>query len=122
MELGSPVVTIERRVAALLAISGIALVGGHAHAGRPMATDDAKTVGAQTCQLESWHETTRTSKTDGVERERKMVASPACGIGESIELNVELIRRLPTDGVRPRSTLAFNGWTPLGSWKARAGA
>lgn len=80
-----------------------------------MTTDDAKTVGAQTCQLESWYETTRTSKTHGIERERKMVASPACGIGESIELNVELIRSLPTDDVRLRSTLALK-WVDA-SWK-----
>lgn len=116
MEQGRPIVTNARPVGALLVILGAALLGDPAHAGRPMATDDAATVGARTCQVETWVEASRTSTADGRVHGRDMVVSPACGIGEAVELNVELMRSRPTDGVRLRSALAIKWVDP--AWES----
>jgi hypothetical protein len=56
-----------------------------AWAGRPLATDDAATAGAGTCQVESW-----------VERgpgQHHLHLSPACGVGDAVEINGEIVRR-----------------------------
>jgi hypothetical protein len=82
-----------------------------------MATDDAATVGARTCQVETWVEAHRTSTVDGRAHGKDLVVSPACGIGESIELNVELVRSLPTDGVRLRSAVAIKWVDP--AWESQ---
>lgn len=81
-----------------------------AHAGRPLGTDDAATAGANTCQIESWLERGAGPKA------RTWVLSPACGLGEAVELNVELARTVPDDGIRFESGLAVKWVDP--AWKA----
>jgi len=57
-----------------------ALLVGHAHAARPMNTDDARIVDAKACQLESWvkHPKGRT----------EFWAQPACNFSGNLELTV----------------------------------
>jgi len=81
-----------------------------AHAGRPLGTDDAGTVGADACQVESWLERSSAPKA------RTWVLSPACGLGEAVELNVEIARTVPDDGIRFESGLAVKWVDP--AWKA----
>jgi hypothetical protein len=57
---------------------------GPAHAGRPLATDDAGTAGAGNCQVESWWERSHDT--------RALVVAPACGVGEAVEINGEIAR------------------------------
>ncbi|WP_036248260.1 MULTISPECIES: hypothetical protein [unclassified Methylibium] len=83
-----------------------------AHAGRPLGTDDAGTAGATTCQVESWAE--RNSST----RERTWVVSPACGVGDAVEINLELARTVPDGGTRLESGLAVKWVDP--AWKSGA--
>lgn len=81
-----------------------------AHAGRPLGTDDAGTAGADTCQVESWLE--RASGNQA----RTWVLSPACGLGEAVELGLELARTVPDGGIRFESGLAVKWVDP--AWKA----
>lgn len=57
-----------------------ALLAGHAHAARPMNTDDARIVDAKACQLESWikHPKGRT----------EFWAQPACNFSGNLELTM----------------------------------
>jgi hypothetical protein len=90
----------------------------NSHAGRPMATDDASTVGASTCQVESWIDSDTTGNAN------KWVVSPACGLGEAFEINLELNRTVPDNSLNFASTLAIKwvdpSWTsgPL-NWGAK---
>jgi hypothetical protein len=78
-----PAATALLRLASgLLALA--ALAAPPAQAGRPLATDDAATAGAGNCQVEAWWE--RTSPA------RALHVSPACGIGDAIEINGEVAR------------------------------
>ena len=49
-----------------------------ANAGRPLASDDAGTADAGTCQVEVWAERS--------DRDRATVIAPACGIAKGVEL------------------------------------
>lgn len=93
------------RTAALLAQIPLA-----AHAGRPLATDDAGTAGAHTCQVESWIEHAAGSHA------RRGVVSPACGWGDAFEVGIELARSVPDDGIRLESGLSLKWVDP--AWKA----
>ena len=64
----------------LLALGLAALCMAHAHAARPMNTDDANIVDDKACQLESWVKTTHTS----LER----WAIPGCNLGGEVEWSV----------------------------------
>ena len=96
----------------LCAAALLGLVPQAAHAGRPLGTDDAGTAGATTCQVESWAE--RNSST----RERTWVVSPACGVGDAVEINLELARTVPDGGTRLESGLAVKWVDP--AWKSGA--
>ncbi|MFM2065571.1 MAG: hypothetical protein RLZZ584_480 [Pseudomonadota bacterium] len=61
------------------------LLAGAAHAGRPLATDDAATAGARNCQVETWGE-----RGPG---QHHLHLAPACGVGEALEINGEWVRR-----------------------------
>lgn len=95
------------RGAALLALLPLA-----AEAGRPLGTDDAGTAGANTCQVESWLE--RNSGTQA----RTWVVSPACGLGDAVEINLELARTVPDGGTRLESGLGVKWVDP--AWKSGA--
>jgi hypothetical protein len=84
-----------------------------AHAGRPLATDDAATAGASTCQLEGWFQ--RNSA------QREWVLAPACGIGESFELGLEGVRPSPRDGVHFGGAVALK-WVPGAKFATPLGA
>lgn len=83
-----------------------------AWAGRPLATDDAATTDARTCQVESWLERAGS--------ERALVFAPACGIAEGLELGADYTRTRAHDTSR---TAGFAvKWVP-GAWRVdtRAG-
>lgn len=106
----SPRLPAVRRAAAL-AFTLLGVSVGAAWAGRPLATDDAGTAGAGRCQVEAWGE--RGHGTSG------LVLAPACGLGESVELGLEL-RRLHGQELRRSSALALKWVDPdwrLGAWR-----
>lgn len=72
-------------------------------AGRPLATDDAGTVGDKQCQFEAWRE--RSQDTRG------WVAAPACGLGE-FELGAEFgWTKLPEEQKETAQGIALK-WAP----------
>lgn len=77
----------SRGRAALLACAGL-LACGAALAGRPLATDDASTNPAGTCQVESWVERP--------EADHALVVAPACGIARTLELGADVTQWLPS--------------------------
>ncbi|MBN9573671.1 hypothetical protein [Alicycliphilus denitrificans] len=69
-----------QRVAALAGGLAAALLAPHAHAARPMITDDARVVDAKACQLESWVN----KNADSTEA----WALPACNFTGNLELTL----------------------------------
>lgn len=80
-----------------------ALLPAAAQAGRPLASDDAGTTDAGTCQLESWVERAGT--------DRALVLAPACGIAKGMELGADYTLPHPRDVLRAASGVAFK-WVP----------
>lgn len=80
------------------------------HAGRPLGTDDAGTVGADRCQVESWLER------ESVNSTRTLVFAPACGLGDSVEIGLELARTVPDNGRQFEGSLSLKWVDP--AWKA----
>ena len=76
-----------RLSSSLLALTSAALPVGPACAGRPLAVDDAGTAPAGSCQVESWFERSGD--------QRVWILSPACGLGEAVELGVEVSHPSP---------------------------
>lgn len=74
-----------------------------AHAGRPLATDDAGTVGDRQCQLEAWHEHGK--------HDRGWVVSPACGLGD-FELGIEASTAHTADAQREQAQTLALKWAP----------
>ncbi len=72
-------------------------------AGRPLASDDASTAEAGTCQLESWLERT--------DSDRALVFAPACGIAKGVELGLDYTRTHPQDRLRALGGVAVK-WVP----------
>ncbi len=70
-----------------LATMILALCGPTAHAGRPMATEDASTNPAAQCQLEAWMEKTAEARFTHL--------APACGLGAGFELGLEAVSATP---------------------------
>lgn len=87
----------------------LAAVATSAGAGRPLATDDAATVGERQCQLEAWVESPKSG--------HGLVVAPACGLTASTELGVELARSREAGQTAEDVTLAAKwatselGWT-----------
>lgn len=81
-------------------------------AGRPLASDDAGTAEARTCQLESWVE-----RGDGA---NAWVVAPACGIAQDMELGADHTRPGSRDLVRAAAGLAFK-WVPQ-AWRVETRA
>jgi hypothetical protein len=82
-----------------------------AHAGRPLASDDAGTADPGTCQVEAWGEKAGS--------ERAWVVAPACGLLPGVELGADYTQPRPRDPVRAEAGLALK-WVPE-SWKAETG-
>lgn len=95
------------KTATLVLLTQVALT---AHAGRPLGTDDAGTVGANKCQLESWVDRDTTNGAN------KLVVSPACGLGDAVEIGLELARTVPDERISFESTLALKWVDP--EWKS----
>jgi len=76
-------------------------------AGRPLATDDAGTADAKTCQVESWIEKQAS--------EHEWVVSPACGLVDGVELGFEYARPESINDVTAEAGLALK-WVPA-SWQ-----
>lgn len=76
-------------------------------AGRPLATDDAGTTEAGTCQVESWLE--RRSG-DGA-----WVVAPACGLAKGLEIGADYTLPKAHDVLRGAAGVALK-WAPEG-WK-----
>lgn len=100
------------RVATLAGGLATGLIVSHAHAGRPMITDDARIVDARACQLESWIQDNRDST--------EYWALPACNFTGNLELTLggaltrEAGQTATTDMVVQGKTLfkplETNGW------------
>jgi hypothetical protein len=91
---------------------GALLNAAPAHAGRPLATDDAGTAEARTCQVESWLERAGS--------DRAWVLAPACGVVPGLEIGADYTAPHPRDVVRGAAGLALK-WVPE-SWKVNTGA
>lgn len=79
-----------------------------ANAGRPLATDDAGTTPANSCQLETWIEKQGS--------EHAWVVSPACGVADGVELGLEYVHpESRVDDVKAEAGLALK-WAPP-SWQ-----
>lgn len=83
------------------------VIAGIAHAGRPLATDDASTADPGACQLESWGARAGS--------DRALVLAPACGLAVGLELDAEYARLRPQDVLRDAAGLAVK-WVPEG-WR-----
>lgn len=81
----------------------LALLPVMAQAGRPLASDDAGTADAGSCQLESWLERAGA--------DRAMVLAPACGIAKGVELGADYTLPHPRDVLRAAAGLAVK-WAP----------
>jgi hypothetical protein len=101
-----------RALAVLLAVCP-ALTPPAAHAARPMITDDARTVDAKACQVESWVRTNQGSK--------EYWALPACNFTGNLELTFGGARTADAEGSSLTDavlqgktlfkTLEPNGWS-----------
>ena len=93
----------------LIASLTIALLSAShgAWAGRPLASDDAGTAEAGTCQLESWVERAGS--------ENALVLAPACGIAKDLELGADYTLPRTRGVVRAGAGIAFK-WVPQ-TWR-----
>lgn len=82
-----------------------------AHAGRPLASDDAGTADAGTCQVEAWAEKAGA--------DRASVLAPACGVLPGLELGADYTQPRPRDPVRAEAGLALK--LAPESWKLGSG-
>lgn len=88
-------------------LMALMVVASAAHAGRPLATDDAATADAGSCQVESW--VARAGS------DRALVLAPACGVAAGLELDAEYALLHPRDVLRDAAGLALK-WAP-GGWR-----
>lgn len=80
-----------------------AMTAGHAHAGRPLLTDDAGVNSQGQCQLEAW--------VDSASDARSHHLAPACGLIDGLELGFELIRVSPSED-QPQARGIGLKWAP----------
>jgi hypothetical protein len=90
----------------------LASCGLNAHAGRPLATEDAGVNPQAQCQIEAW--------VDSADQERTAHFAPACGLVAGLELGLEWVHASPAVDIR-RATAAALKWAPewlgLGDWQ-----
>lgn len=72
-------------------------------AGRPLATDDAATADAGSCQIESWVERSSAQRT--------LTLAPACGLAPGWELGGDASRTRPREQAADTAALALK-WAP----------
>jgi len=84
-------------------LPALALSASAAHAGRPLATDDAGTAEAGSCQVELWQD--RTSQA------RDTVLAPACGLPGGLEIGAEHVWPRPAADLRGAGALSLK-WAP----------
>ncbi len=85
-----------------LALACLAMLG-RVQAGRPMATDDTNTAPRGECQLEAWGE--------HADVERSQVLAPACGIADTLELDLGA-SRIVGSGAKATGLAAGLKWVP----------
>lgn len=88
---------------AVLGVLGVAVAVPAAHAGRPLATDDAATAEPGSCQLEAWQDRARAA--------RDTVLAPACGLPGGLELGAEGAWPRPVQDVRATAAVSLK-WVP----------
>lgn len=93
-------------------LCGLAALPLWAAAGRPLATDDAGTAAAGSCQVEGWLEMAGSG--------RAWVLAPACGLVADIEIGADFRRPRRNSPVRAERGLALK-WAPQ-HWKLDTGA
>lgn len=102
----------DLKLSATLNLAALALVSAllpvTVQAGRPLASDDAGTADAGTCQIESWLERAGS--------DRAWVLAPACGIAKGMEIGADYTLPHPRDTLRATGGLALK-WVPEG-WLA----
>ena len=81
-----------------------------AHAGRPLATEDAGTNAQAQCQVEAWVDSSSTARSSHL--------APACGLIDGLELGFELIKASPKDEQAQGRAAALK-WAP--EWLAWQG-
>lgn len=91
-----------------LVAAALVVLGSSAWAGRPLASDDAGTAEAGTCQIEGWVER---AGGDGA-----LVVAPACGIAKGVELGADYTLPKHRDALRGSAGLALK-WVPE-AWRA----
>ena len=92
-------------------LCGLAAVPLIAAAGRPLATDDAATAEAGSCQIESW--------SDKRSSDRAWVVAPACGLADGVEIGASYSLLRPSHPVRAAGGAALK-WAPA-AWKLDSG-
>lgn len=83
--------------------AALALLACPAQAGRPLATDDAATAEAGSCQVEAWHERSGSA--------RETVLAPACGLRGGLEIGAEHAWLHPGSDVRGTGAVSLK-WVP----------
>ena len=91
----------------LLAALLLLMAASQASAGRPLATDDAGTADAGSCQVEAWAERSR-GAADGAG-----VVAPACGLVSGLELGGDHTRHPAGTGLHGAASLGLK-WVPAG--------
>lgn len=81
----------------------IGLLGLHAHAGRPLGTEDAGTNPQAQCQVEAW--------VDSASDARLTHLAPACGLVDGLELGLEMVKASPKGEQSQGRSLALK-WAP----------
>jgi hypothetical protein len=101
-----------RTLAGLALIAGLGVMVAPAQAARPLATDDAAVNAAAVCQIESW-----VDRSDGG---HATVLAPACGLTDTLELDLEFVRGSPRSAIAQERTIALKWADPdvkLGDWR-----
>ena len=92
-------------------LAGITCLGAlHAHAGRPLTTDDAGANNQAVCQIETW--------VDNASDARSTHFAPACGLIDGLELGLEFIRVSPGSEQMQGRAIGLK-WAP--EWASWAG-
>ena len=82
---------------------GLVACASAAYAGRPLATDDAATAEAGSCQVEAWQDRTRSA--------RQTVLAPACGLLGAVELGAEHVWSRPGGNLHGSGAVSLK-WAP----------
>lgn len=92
------------------AAAALALLAGASavQAGRPLASDDAGTAGAGTCQVETWLQRSADAAQD-------RIMAPACGLVDGLELGADYTVPRAPESLRAGGSVAVK-WAP-NAWR-----